>query len=205
MKRINKVRMEVERSMKIAITGGIGSGKSYFSKILERKGVHVYDCDAAAKQLMADNIALQKAICQLVGPDTYKNGILQKNVLAKYLLNNKEHRQALDNLVHPEVAFDFLHSGKDWLESAIFFDSGFDQRVKMDVVACVSAPVEVRIQRVMDRDRISREKALQWIHSQLPQEEVERRSDLVILNDGKHNLEKEVAHLLETLSRWPEN
>jgi dephospho-CoA kinase len=190
--------------MKIAITGGIGCGKSFLSKILGRKGVQVYDCDAAAKRLMTDNVALQKAICQLVGPDTYKKGILQKNVLAKYLLNNKEHRQALDNLIHPEVASDFLCSGNDWLESAIFFDSGFDHRVDMDAVVCVSAPVEVRIQRVMDRDRISREKALQWIQSQLPQEEVERRSDLVILNDGKVDLENEVEHLLQILSRWPE-
>ncbi|GAA6529270.1 MAG: dephospho-CoA kinase [Prevotella sp.] len=189
--------------MKIAITGGIGSGKSYICRMLAGRGIQVYDCDAAAKRLMAGDKALQDAISLLTGQKVYEDGVLQKKVLARYLLNNEGHRQALNDVIHPVVASDFVRSGKDWLESAIFFDSGFNRRVNMDVVVCVSAPMEVRIQRVMSRDGISRGKALQWIRSQLPQEEVEKRSDLVIINDGKVDLKGEVERLFQTLAQWP--
>ena len=87
------------------------------------------------------------------------------------------------------MAEDFLLSGKEWLESAIFFDSGFDRRIAFDRVICVSAPLEVRVERVMKRDGISREKVLEWMNRQLPQEEVERRSDYVIVNDGIRDID----------------
>lgn len=124
---------------------------------------------------------------------------LNKPLLAKFLLESEEHQQAVNNLIHPAVAEDFLQSGKDWLESAILFDSGFDQRIYIDKVVCVTAPLEVRIQRIMQRDGISREKALEWIHRQLPQEEVLHRSDFEIVNDGIADVRKQVRELLVNL------
>ena len=192
------------KTRKVAVTGGIGTGKSYICKLLGEHGIRVYDCDAAAKRLMARDETLQQAICRLVGPDAYHDGVLQKNKLAQFLLGSAQHRQALDDIIHPAVASDFIHSGMQWLESAIFFDSGFDRRVDVDIVVCVSAPLEVRVQRVMSRDGISREKALEWIRNQLPQNVVEKRSDLVIVNDGKVDLETEVSRLLHTIGNMPE-
>ena len=108
--------------MKIAITGGIGSGKSYVCRELERHGIMVYDCDAGAKRLMRSDAALQEQLIQLVGNDVYQDGVLQKPVLAKFLLSSEANKQAVNDVVHPAVARDFEQSDCDWLESAILFE-----------------------------------------------------------------------------------
>ena len=185
--------------MKVAITGGIGSGKSYVCRELGKHGVQVYDCDAAAKRLMASDRQLQEDLCRLVGKEVYVDGMLQKPILAKYLLASDEHKQAVNDIVHPAVARDFEQSGMDWLESAILFDSGFIHRTHFDYVVSVTAPIEVRVQRVMKRDGISREKTLEWIRAQFPQEKVVELSDYEIVNDGVRNLESQVCSLLRQI------
>ena len=97
------------------------------------------------------------------------------------------------------MAIDFEQSGLQWLESAIFFDSGFDRRVRVDKVVCVTAPLEIRIQRVMQRDGLTREKTLEWIDRQLPQEDILQRSDYEIVNDGKLNIDEQTNELLTKL------
>lgn len=186
--------------MLTAITGGIGSGKSYVCRILESRGICVYDCDAAAKRLMRTSEKLQQELRQLVGQDVYtSDGQLQKRVLADFLLTSEANKLALNDVIHPAVAEDFLSSGMTWLESAILFESGFDSRVSFDRVVCVSAPRDVRIQRIMRRDNISAEKAAEWIDTQMAQEEVERRSHFVIVNDGKSDIEQQVDNMLSKI------
>ena len=186
--------------MLTAITGGIGSGKSYVCRILESRGISVYDCDAAAKRLMRTSEKLQQELCQLVGQDVYtSDGQLQKRVLADFLLASEANKLALNDVIHPAVAEDFLSSGMTWLESAILFESGFDRRVSFDRVVCVSAPRDVRIQRIMRRDNITTEKAAEWIDTQMAQEEVERRSHFVIVNDGKSDIEQQVDNMLSKI------
>ena len=186
--------------MKIAITGGIGCGKSFVCKELSRHGIEVYDCDDGAKRLMRQDAGLKRELMRLVGEDVYDaQGILQKKVLASFLLENEANKQAVNDIVHPAVARDFERSGKEWLESAILFDSGFHRRTHFDKVLCVTAPQEVRIRRIMERDGISREKALEWVHAQLPQEEVMRRSDFNILNDGVEDIAMQVKKLLDKI------
>ncbi len=182
--------------MKIAITGGIGSGKSYVADLLRTKGIDVYDCDAAAKRLMRTSDSLKIQLQRLVGDDVYKDGQLQKRVLATYILTGEKEKQAVNDIVHPAVAKDFEASGQSWLESAILFESGFDKRVQFDHTICVSAPREVRISRIMQRDHISREKAEAWIDAQMPQEETERRCDFVIHNDGRHDLDPQIIAII---------
>ena len=164
--------------MRVAITGGIGSGKSYVCKRLEAFGIRVYDCDAAAKQLMRTSSALQQDLCRLVGDDVY---------------------QAVNQIIHPAVARDFECSGYEWLESAILFDSGFDRRIHFDYIVCVSAPLEIRIQRVMNRDGISREKTMEWISRQLPQEEVLKRANFEIVNDGMEDIDEQILIVLNKM------
>ncbi len=183
----------------IAITGGIGSGKSYVCQLLEKHGIKVYDCDAAAKRLMRTSATLRQQLRQLVGPQVYRGCILQKRVLAEFLLASEANKQAVNEIVHPAVALDFIESDYQWLESAILFDSGFHRRVPFSFVVCVSAPEDVRVQRIMARDGISESKALEWIHRQMPQEQVEAQSDFVIVNDGVAPLELQVDKLLENL------
>ena len=185
--------------MRIAITGGIGSGKSYVCKRLESYGISVYDCDAAAKRLMRTSSSLKRALCQLVGEDIYINNVLQKQVLAKFLLASEANKQAVNDVVHPAVALDFEESDFNWLESAILFDSGFDQRVHFDCIVCVTAPLEVRIQRVMHRDGITREKTLEWISRQMSQSEMVKRSNFEIVNDNTHSLDSQIQLLLKSI------
>lgn len=187
--------------MKIAITGGIGSGKSYVCQILEKQGIKVYDCDAEAKRLMRTDAELQAGLKQLVGEEVYSaDGILQKPVLAQFILTGEANKQAVNDVVHPAVARDFEQSDCEWMESAILFDSGFNRRTHFDKVVCVSAPVAVRLQRIMQRDHISQEKAQQWIDAVMPQEELIARSDYEIVNDGVRDVEAQVVHLLDLLN-----
>jgi dephospho-CoA kinase len=185
--------------MRIAITGGIGSGKSYVCKRLEAHGIKVYDCDAAAKRLMRTSASLQRALRRLVGDDVYAGRVLQKQVLAKFLLASEANKQAVNQVIHPAVARDFLSSDYQWMESAILFDSGFHRRIHFDHVICVTAPLEVRIQRVMARDGISREKTMEWISRQMPQEEVLKMSDFEIVNDGMADIDSQVRNILMTM------
>lgn len=186
--------------MKIAITGGIGSGKSYVCRILEKQGIKVYDCDAEAKRLMRYDADLQESLKQLVGEEVYSaEGILQKPVLAQFLLASEANKQAVNDVVHPAVARDFEQSDYQWLESAILFDSGFDRRTHFDFVVCVTAPVPVRLNRIMLRDHISEQKAQEWIDAVMPQEELAARSDFEIVNDGVRDVEEQVVNLLNHL------
>lgn len=184
--------------MKIAITGGIGSGKSFVCRELQRRGIDVYDCDAAAKRLMRSDVELQQRLRRLVGEDVYSaDGTLQKPVLARFLLASEANKLAINDVVHPAVARDFEQSEYDWLESAILFESGFIHRTHFDKVVCVTAPEQVRVERVMARDHIDRSKALAWIHAQMPQQDIVSRSDYEIVNDGPSDVAEQVERLLQ--------
>lgn len=174
--------------MKTGITGGIGSGKSYVCKRLEARGLKVYDCDAAAKRLIRTSSEIQQQLTQLIG------GPLNKAAMAKFLLQSEENAKAIDAIVHPAVFRDFLESGMQWMESAILYESGISQLV--DKVIVVTAPQEVRIQRVMQRDGITREKVLEWMQRQWPQEEIRRRADFEIVNDGIADIDEQLDRIL---------
>ena len=184
--------------MKIAITGGIGSGKSYVCKLLAARGIEIYDCDAAAKRLMRTSASLRQQLTDLIGADTYlPDGMLNKAVVAKFLLASEANAHAIDAIVHPAVAQDFEGSGAMWMECAILFESGFERLV--DRVIAVTAPEEVRIARVMQRDGISREKAQEWLHRQWSQDEVRRRADCEIVNDGSQPLEPQIESIIKQI------
>lgn len=185
--------------MIVAITGGIGSGKSYVSRLLAQKGIQVYDCDAAAKRLMRTSRVLQQRLSSLVGTELFPDGQLQKPLLRRFLLQDGRNARAIDDIVHPAVAADFLHSGAEWIESAILFDSHFDERIHPDHVVCVTAPITTRIQRVISRDHITREKAQEWINRQLPQETLLDRSDFEIVNDGRLPLGPQLDKVLKAI------
>ena len=185
----------------VALTGGIGSGKSFVCQLLKQHGIIVYDCDEVAKRLMREDSQLRQQLIQLVGPDVYEGTDLQKSVLAQFLLASETNKQAVNNIVHPAVAIDFLQSPLQWVESAILFDAHFDRRIKPDMVICVTAPLQIRVERIMLRDAISREKAKAWISSQMSQDEMVRLSDMELVNDGKANLPQQIEKILELLHR----
>lgn len=176
--------------MKVGIAGGIGSGKSYVCRRLALHGITVYDCDAAAKRLIRTSPTLQQQLTALVGS-------LDKAAMSRFLLASEDNAQAINNIVHPAVFRDFEESGMEWMESGIMYESGAYRL--MDKVVVVTAPQEVRLQRVMARDNISREKALQWMQRQWPQEKVRALADYEIINDGTSDIDQQIERLLTEL------
>ena len=176
--------------MKIGIAGGIGSGKSYVCKRLNRMGIEVYDCDRAAKRLIRTSSQLRQELKALIGS-------LEKADMARFLLASEENAQAIDAIVHPAVFRDFEESGMEWMESALMYESGIYRLV--DRVIVVTAPQEVRIRRVMERDQITREKVLEWMSRQLPQEEVRQRADFEIINDGEADIDQQLKPIIEMI------
>ena len=176
--------------MKVGITGGIGSGKSYVCQRLEKHGITVYDCDAAAKRLIRTSPDLRQQIISLVGS-------LDKAAMSRFLLASEANQQAMNAIIHPAVFRDFEASGIDWMESAILFESG--ARKLVDKAVVVTAPLEIRIQRVMLRDGITREKALQWVSCQWSQEEVKAHADYEIINDGQADIDSQIEKLIKNL------
>jgi len=185
--------------MKIGITGGIGSGKSYVARRIQAKGYEVYDCDSAAKRLIRTSPDIRQRLTDLIGPDTYQGEVLNKKAVAQFLLASEENAQAVDAIVHPAVFTDFEQSGLLWMESAILYESGAYRLV--DKVIVVSCPDEERIRRVMQRDGITREKVLEWMNRQLPQTEVRQRADFEIVNDGIADIDKQLNKILRTCNR----
>ena len=185
----------------LGITGGIGSGKSYVSHLLTaRYGIPVYDCDTEAKRLNQESPVIRQALTELVGPEVYDSeGHLQKAILAQYLFESEEHQQQVNAIVHPVVRQDF----QDWvaqhecaivgIESAILLESGFSDMA--DEVITVTAPVELRIQRAMQRDSSTRQQVEQRIRLQLSDEQRIAQSHHVIQNDG-HDLTSQIESLV---------
>ena len=186
--------------MKIGITGGIGSGKSYVCNLLQQQGYAVYDCDSAAKRLINTSPEIRQGLTKLIGPNTYlDDGRLNKGGVAEFLLASEDNAHAIDHIVHPAVFDDFIKSGMEWMESAIIFESGIYRLV--DRVIVVTAPEEVRIQRVMQRDGISREKVKEWMGRQLPQEVVRLLANFEIVNDGQTDLNKQLNNIITQCNR----
>lgn len=119
--------------------------------------------------------------------------------MAQFLLASEANTKAINDIVHPAVFRDFEESGLEWLESAIMYESGIYRL--MDRVIVVTAPLEVRIRRVMDRDHITREKVLEWMAKQLPQEEVVRRADFEIVNDCQADIEQQLNKIIQQCNK----
>lgn len=186
---------------KLAITGGIGSGKSYVCRLIEQAGHPVFYCDDEARRLIVSHPLIRRELTQLVGPGVYAaDGSLVKPVLGAYLCRGREAAARVDAIVHPRVAEAFrawaeARAGqRAFMECALLFESGFDRLV--DETILVTAPLELRLQRVMQRDGVTRAKALQWMALQWSDEQRLARADRVICNDGVADLAAQVADLL---------
>ena len=189
----------------IGVTGGIGCGKSYVSAKIRLRGIPVYDSDSRAKLITATNPVIKMELTRLVGPTLYCPcgcGVMQKEVLAKFIFGNPENLAKVNAIIHPRVRDDFRQwadgqKGKDFciMESAILFESGFDSEV--DFTVCVDAPLELRIQRCMKRDNSPREAVLERLRNQMDQEEKCGKADFVIVNDDVQALEPQIDELIE--------
>jgi dephospho-CoA kinase len=188
-------------TLKIGVTGGMGSGKSMVSRLFELMGVPVYISDRESKRLTASNLSIRKELTTLLGEEVYQNGRLNKSLLASYLFGNPDRTKTINNIIHPRVREDFqgwVAARSDCsvlaIESAILIEAGFASEV--DVTVMVYAPVELRLERAVKRDFSSRELVLKRIQSQMCDEEKRELTDYVILNDGETPLIPQVESLL---------
>lgn len=196
--------------MLIAITGGIGCGKSVISTLLCVMGYPVYDCDKGAKWVMENDPQLRDELIALFGEETYlADGHLNKPYLASRIFNDAEALKAMNACVHPAVNRDLQRaylktsqlqdhtiSRPFFFESAILFESGFDKIANPDKVWTVTAPLELRIERAKMRDNASREQIVARINSQMSQEEKEKRADDIIINASPYSVIDQVNAIL---------
>ena len=185
--------------IKVAICGGIGSGKSTVCQMFAERGVALYDSDSRAKALMNESEELRKALIAEFGEECYANGTLNRPYLANRVFGSEEQLEKLNSIVHPAVKADFLRWAEEQegdfciLESAILFESGFDAVV--DKTVAVLAPLPLRIERAMKRDGASREQIEARVKAQMSDDELVARADFAIVNIHLEDVEKDVAEL----------
>ena len=191
----------MKKPLHIGITGGIGSGKSLACRIFNLLGAPVYDADSRAKSLMTTDGILVSQIKKEFGVLSYRaDGGVNREFLAEHVFNNPEKLKVLNSLVHPRVGEDF----KRWAEkqssayilkeAALLFEAGSNKQ--LDKIIVVSAPEELRIQRVLQRDKHrTAEQVMDIIRNQLKDEEKLKLADYIIINDESKPLIPQVLEL----------
>lgn len=192
--------------IRLAVTGGIGCGKSVVSHILEIMGVPVYDCDRRAKEIMVTDAGIVKGLKRMFGEACYNsNGSLDRAFLASRIFTDDNNIERVNALVHPAVKKDFDNwvAAKDCplvaVETAVLYESGMIEHV--DKVLVVWAGRETAIERTMKRSGMSRNQVVSRIQKQLSSDELLLLTDYSIFNDGNTPLLPEVVSLLEELRK----
>lgn len=187
----------------IGLTGGIGSGKTTVAHYFMAKNIPVYIADDEAKKI-TDSQRVMDKIEKVFGSQVVENKKVNRAVLANIVFKDKEKLAQLNAIIHPEVKKHF----QKWLktkstfkyvikESAILFESGSYK--DCDAVIVVTAPLEIRIARTMERDKIDRESVLQRINNQISEEEKVKKSDYVIQNVLLKDTHHQIDELLKKL------
>ena len=175
---------------RVAITGGIGSGKSTVCRALsEISGAPIYDSDRRAKEIMATSPEVRQDLVEFFGEEVFEGGVLNRPLIASQVFGNEEKLQRLNAIVHPRVVADFELWAESQrgeyviLESALLFTSPLVGHYDLAVV--VDAPIELRIARCVTRDGATAEQIRRRIESQMPAEEMRARADIVVEADGR--------------------
>ena len=188
---------------KIGLTGGIGVGKTYVSKIFQKMGIPIFNADEQAKICMVEDVNLKDAVKLAFGENMYLKGVLQNEALAKIVFKNNTALAKLNALVHPIVKQKF----EDWCnvkstsivikESAILFES--DSHLGLDAVICVSAPESLRIARLKERDGCSHEDIKNRMKKQMHQVQKEELADFVIINNEEKLLLPQLVNFIKEM------
>ncbi len=171
--------------MVVGITGGIGSGKTSFSKRLMEAGYPVYNTDIEARRLQNTDKEVQKRIIALLGENAYNGDVLNRQFVASVVFDNAGLLKKLNEIVHPAVRSDFRRwcsklapDSIKFLECAILFEGGFQAYTEKVIV--ITADIETRIERVMTRDGINRNQVLARIQHQTSTDDMLKYADIVV-------------------------
>lgn len=189
--------------LRIGLTGGIGSGKSTVAAIFEVLGIPVFYADALAKQLMNTDPELRQNLVAAFGEETYSNGLLNTKHLSSIVFSDAYQLDRLNAIVHPAT----IAASEKWItgqttpyvvkEAALIFESG--SSAGLDYAIGVWAPQELRIQRVMQRDGVTKDQVLSRINKQIDEHIKMKLCDFVLVNDDRQMLLPQVVSLHNTL------
>jgi dephospho-CoA kinase len=191
--------------LKIGLTGGIGSGKSTVAKIFELLQVPVYYADEASRRLYHTDPELMAQIKKHFGEDMYSEGKLNRSKMAEIVFNDPQKLELLNQLVHPPT----LRDAQEWIraqkapyvikEAALLFESG--SAAGLDYIIGIQAPVAVRLKRVMDRDKTTREEVLSRMNRQIDEDIKMRLCDFIVRNNEQELVIPQVLDLHQNLLR----
>lgn len=190
-----------KKSLKIGITGGIGSGKTTVCKIFEKFDIPIYYADVKAKELINSNKNIVSEIKKNFGWETYnEDGNLNRSYLAKVVFNNSDKLKILNSIVHPPLFEDYrkwVISKKNYpytiKEAALMYET--ESYKSLDKIIVVTAPIDTRIQRVLKRDLSKKEDVLKRMETQMSDRDKIAKADFVIKNDGKNSLIHQIIKL----------
>jgi dephospho-CoA kinase len=190
--------------LKVGVTGGIGSGKTLICSVISAMGYPVFNADLEARQIIDNDPNVVLSVKKLFGDSIYTEGILDRKKVAEIVFSNPILLEELNAIVHPAVGafFDawvlqFKSRSLVIKEAAILFESGAYKSVDKTIV--VTAPLEIRVKRVMDRDKVSRDVVINRLNNQFPQEELVKRADFVIENDEVQLLLPQIVKVIDIL------
>lgn len=189
----------------LGITGGIGSGKTTITGVFSLFNIPVYIADIESKRLTVSSLIIKDKLIAAFGADLYTDSGLNKPLLASCIFGNESNLALVNSIIHPEVKADF----RDWidrnlvndlliLESAILFESGFDELVDYTIV--VHSPFEERVSRVMSRDNLSKEDVLKRVNSQMSDDTKNKLADFIVLNDNYHSVIQQVIGIIDEIN-----
>lgn len=171
----------------VGVTGGIGSGKTTIINYIKSKGYAVYIADDAGKKVMQKPEIIQQINELFHNEVLLEDGFLDRSKIAALVFNDYEKLQQLNNIVHPAVALDFEEFKREnasekviFKETAVLFESGSYKNC--DATILITAPLEIRINRVMQRDNISKEQVESRIKNQLPDHEKAALATYIVKN-----------------------
>ena len=185
---------------KVGLTGGIGSGKSYVAKKFAALGIPVYYADTEAKRLMIQDKILKSEIKVLLGQAAYyRNGRLNKPYVARKIFNDQKLLAGINNLVHPAVKRDFMSWADSQVskyvieESAILFENGLDK--SFDTIILVTAEKDLRIRRVIKRDKVTKEQVIARMNQQLTDEKKLPLAKFVVVNNEDSDIISQISSI----------
>ena len=188
----------------IGLTGVIGSGKSSVLEIFKKIGISTYNADESAKKLISSDKKIIYSIKQLFGEDIYDKNELNSKLVSKIVFNDKEKLKSLNSIIHPAVAIDFdnfcfKHRDETYIvkEAAIIFETKTENL--FNKIIYVKAPKEIRVDRVMQRDNLSRDDVLNRIQNQINETSIIDKCDFIIDNINFSELEEKVIEIHNTL------
>jgi len=186
--------------LRVGITGGIGSGKTTVCSIFEKLGVPVYYADPRAKDLVNTNQELQNKIINAFGQNSFIEGAYNRAFIASIVFSDKVKLDLLNSIIHPFVLNDWKsfcleHAQSPYIikEAAIMLET--ESKNSVDHIVLVHAPLETRIKRIHERDKVSEAEIKARIESQMSEEEKMKLADSIVYNDQSHSLIEQVLAL----------